>query len=345
VAPGNYVVIAVTDTGHGMSRETLARVFDPFFTTKEVGKGTGLGLSMVYGFVKQSGGHVKIYSELDEGTTVRIYLPRLLRSEDTGEETHYGVEAKSAKASRTILVVEDDSDVRTYTVEIIRELGYRVLEAHDGPAALRLLEREERRIDLLFTDVVMPGMSGRELADKAREIQPDLRVLYTSGYTRNSIVHGGRLDAGVEMIAKPFTYQGLSLKIADVIDAGRSGRVLVVDNDPAVREFVSTTLQGEGLFVEQAATASEALGRVRAAQGRYDLVIIDAALPAKSSDELARELRAMHAQLPLLIAGREIDEALYFRLSRDRLAAVIRKPYDAEKLRAAMMELGVASLR
>jgi PAS domain S-box-containing protein len=345
VAPGDYVVIAVTDTGLGMSRETLARVFDPFFTTKEVGKGTGLGLSMVYGFVKQSGGHVKIYSEPGEGTTVRIYLPRMLRDGEAREETSYGAEATSAKASRTILVVEDDGDVRSYTVEIIRELGYRVLEAHDGPAALRLLKREDLRIDLLFTDVVMPGMSGRELADKAREIQPDLLVLYTSGYTRNSIVHGGRLDSGVEMIAKPFTYQSLSAKIAEVIDAGRSNRVLVVDEDPSVRKFLIETLEGSGFAVHEAATASEALGLVRAAQGRYDLVLIDAERQAKGGDALARELRAMLADLPLLIAVRENDEELLARLSADRRTGVIRKPYDAQALHAAMKALGLTGIR
>ena len=345
VMPGAYVVIAVTDTGHGMSRDTLARVFDPFFTTKEVGKGTGLGLSMVYGFVKQSGGHIKIYSEPDEGTTVRIYLPRLMRSGEAREEAEQVAEAMNAMSARTILVVEDDNDVRAYTVEIIRELGYHVLEAHDGPEALRLLKREDQRIDLLFTDVVMPGMSGRELADKAREIQPDLQVLYTSGYTRNAIVHGGRLDSGVEMIAKPFTYQSLSEKIADVIDAGRFGRALVVDADPTARKFVIETLENVGLAVDEAAAASEALGQVRALQGRYDLVLIDADLSGKSSNELAQELRAMHASLPLLLSSRQHDERLEARWSTDRRAGVIRKPYDAELLQAAMTRLGLRHRR
>jgi PAS domain S-box-containing protein len=345
VMPGAYAVIAVTDTGHGMSRDTLARVFDPFFTTKEVGKGTGLGLSMVYGFVKQSGGHVKIYSELGEGTTVRIYLPRLMRGGETLEEVEQRDEATNAMSARTILVVEDDNDVRAYTVEIIRELGYHVLEANDGPAALRLLKREDQRIDLLFTDVVMPGMSGRELADKAREIQPDLQVLYTSGYTRNAIVHGGRLDSGVEMIAKPFTYQSLSEKIADVIDAGRSGRALVVDADPVVRKFVIEALGSLGLVVDEAATASEALGRVRALQGRYDLVLIDADPSTNPSNELAQELRAMHADLPLLISSREHDEKLEVRWSTDRRAAIIQRPYGADVLQAAMTRLGLRTRR
>ena len=216
VAPGNYVVIAVTDTGHGMSRDTLARVFEPFFTTKEVGKGTGLGLSMVYGFVKQSGGHIKIYSEPNSGTTVKIYLPRLLNAAGDDEKIEKTVDRGGQ--DHAILVVEDDHDVRAYTVEILRELGYRVLEAHDGAAALRLIEMLDQRFDLLFTDVVMPAMSGRELADEARRIRPSLKVLFTSGYTKDSIVHNGRLDPGVEIIGKPFTYQALAEKIADVLD-------------------------------------------------------------------------------------------------------------------------------
>jgi CheY-like chemotaxis protein len=262
VAPGNYVVIAMTDTGCGMSRETLARVFDPFFTTKEVGKGTGLGLSMVYGFVKQSGGHIKIYSEPGEGTTVKIYLPRLMSGEVV-EEERSAPPVDRAKRGLTILVVEDDDDLRGYTVEILRELGYRVLEAHDGPAALRLLERPELVVDLLFTDVVMPAMSGRELADKTREMRPGLKVLYTSGYTRNAIVHGGRLDLGVEMIAKPFSYNGLAEKISDMLDGGQSGRVLVVEADPAVRMFAVEALREAGFTADEAADAAEALGRIR----------------------------------------------------------------------------------
>ena len=221
VTPGSYVVIAVSDTGSGMTREILARVFEPFFSTKEIGKGTGLGLSMVYGFVKQSGGHVKVYSEEGEGTTVKIYLPRLV-----GESSEPNVNdfrpALQTSNGEVILVVEDDDDVRTYTLEILRELGYQVIEAHDGPSALRLAERPDISIDLLFTDVVMPGMSGRELADAARALRPCLKVLYTSGYTRDAIVHGGRLDPGVELIAKPFSFEAVSAKVREVLDAAQS---------------------------------------------------------------------------------------------------------------------------
>ena len=217
VNPGQYVAICVSDTGCGMSRETLARVFEPFFTTKEPGKGTGLGLSMVYGFVKQSGGHVKIYSEVGEGSTVKIYLPRLIgvEADVTVDEP---VAIPEGTREETILVVEDDDSVRTYSVEILRELGYRVVEAHDGPSALRLLARQSH-VDLLFTDVVLPGgITGAEVARDARELRPGLKVLFTTGYARDAIVHHGRLDAGVQLITKPFTYADLASKVRSVLD-------------------------------------------------------------------------------------------------------------------------------
>ncbi|MDZ4371130.1 MAG: PAS domain S-box protein [Phenylobacterium sp.] len=219
VTAGQYVMISVSDTGTGMDDETLQKVFEPFFTTKEVGRGTGLGLSMIYGYVKQSGGHVKIYSEPGHGTTVRIYFPRQLGDvpEDEQPESHPPPEGSREE---TILVCEDDDDVRTYSVETLRELGYRVLEAHDGASALRLLERQDGRVDLLFTDVVLPGgMTGAKVAEAARRLRPDLKVLFTTGYARNAIVHHGRLDAGVELITKPFSYSDLAARVRDILDS------------------------------------------------------------------------------------------------------------------------------
>jgi PAS domain S-box-containing protein len=218
ISAGQYVAICVSDSGGGMNADTLARAFEPFFTTKEVGKGTGLGLSMVYGFVKQSGGHLKIYSEEGHGTTVRIYLPRLLGAEAEAED-RAEPEVPEGSREETILVCEDDDDVRAYTVEVLRELGYRVLEAHDGPSALRLLERQEGKVDLLFTDVVLPsGMTGAILAKEARTLRPDLRILFTTGYARDAIVHHGRLDPGVELITKPFAYADLAARVRDMLD-------------------------------------------------------------------------------------------------------------------------------
>lgn len=341
VAPGQYVVIAVTDTGEGMTRETLARVFEPFFTTKEVGRGTGLGLSQVYGFTKQSGGHVKIYSEENQGTTVKIYLPRLVSDGEVEPAAEQVTDLETSPRRETILAVEDDDDVRAYTVECLRELGYRVLEAHDGPSALALMERQGTSVDLLFTDVVMPGMSGRELADELRRRQPDLRVLYTSGYTRNAITHGGRLDEGVEMIAKPFTYQALAMKLRDMLEAGRTKRVLVVDHDPMVRALVAESLAGVDYTADEAATAAEALMTVRAAQGRFDAVVLDLALPDKPGDLVAAELRALHADLPILIAADAGAEALAARFAEDRCIAVIAKPYTGGLLKEALADLGM----
>ena len=216
VAAGQYVQIVVTDTGRGIAPDALARVFEPFFTTKQVGLGTGLGLSMVYGFVKQSGGHIRVYSEVGEGTSFKLYFPR---SRARGEDVRFDRAGRHVVGgSDTILVVEDDSLVRQHVVRQLEGLGYRVLEAPAGLAAIEIL-KQFPQIDLLFTDVVMPGgMGGRDLADAARALRPDLKVLFTSGYTENSIVHNGRLDEGVELLSKPYRREQLALKVRKVLD-------------------------------------------------------------------------------------------------------------------------------
>jgi PAS domain S-box-containing protein len=219
VKSGQFVMIAVADTGVGMDRATLDRVFEPFFTTKDVGKGTGLGLSQVYGFVRQSEGYVRVYSEPGEGTTVKIYLPRHFGKEDGLESMERPLDAPRAIGAETVLVVEDDDALRAYTLEVLNELGYRVIAASNAVAALDILEREPE-IDLLFTDVVMPGVNGRQLADEAERRRPGLKVLFTTGYTRNAIVHHGRLDPGVQMIGKPFSFDELGAKIRLMLDEG-----------------------------------------------------------------------------------------------------------------------------
>ena len=217
VAPGQYVVVCVTDTGDGMPPEVIEKAFDPFFTTKPVGKGTGLGLSQVYGFVRQSGGHVKIYSEAGKGTTVKLYMPRWTGTDESPRRADPLAAAPGASAGEVILVVEDEESVRMVTVDALRDLGYEVLHASDGAKALERLDSLPR-LDLLFTDVVMPGMNGRELADEARSRREGLKVLYATGYTRNAVVHNGMLDGDVAVLAKPFTIDALALKVRQVLD-------------------------------------------------------------------------------------------------------------------------------
>ena len=217
VAPGQYILIAVTDNGGGMSAETIDRAFEPFFTTKEAGKGTGLGLSQVYGFMKQSEGHVKIYSEFGEGTTIKLYLPR----RDGNEAAHSVDEPVSSERGRneTILIVEDDDGVRQYASEILRDLNYQIIEAKDSATALRLLDAD-KKFDLLLTDVVLPGKNGRELATEVERRRPGTKVIFMTGYSRNAIVHHGRLDPGTALIQKPLIERVLAQKIRQILDSG-----------------------------------------------------------------------------------------------------------------------------
>jgi PAS domain S-box-containing protein len=219
VSPGQYVLISVSDTGQGMDEDVLSHAIEPFFTTKEVGRGTGLGLSMVYGFIKQSGGHIRVYSERGHGTTVKIYLPRFygpLPDNDTGTVSRA---TPVCGGDETVLVCEDDDKVRAYTVDVLKELGYRVMEADNGAAALQALETASEPIDLLFTDVILPGgMTGADIAQQARAQQPGLRILFATGYARNAIIHHGRLDPGVELLTKPFTYAELATKVREMLD-------------------------------------------------------------------------------------------------------------------------------
>jgi signal transduction histidine kinase len=216
---GQYVQISVTDNGPGMAKEVQEKAFDPFFTTKDPGQGTGLGLSQVYGFVKQSGGHVKIYSEVGQGTTIRIYLPRAHAISRLTEETD--VKMVGSSGNETILIAEDEPEVRAYLVETLRELDYTVYDCPDAASALALVDGSPLHVDLLLTDIVMPGMNGRQLADEMTGRQPSIRVLYMTGYSRNAIVHQGRLDAGVSLLQKPITQLTLARRVRELLDKPR----------------------------------------------------------------------------------------------------------------------------
>ena len=346
------MLVAVSDTGSGMSREVVAQAFEPFFTTKDAGHGTGLGLSQVYGFVKQTGGHVKIYSELAQGTTVKIYLPRLLTAKNDIEVEVQQSEPPKGDREELVLVVEDDDDVRTYSTELVRDLGYQVIDASNGAAAMRLLEQYSN-VRLLFTDVGLPGgMNGRQLADVARKVRPALQVLFTTGYARNAIVHGGRLDPGLHLITKPYTRQALATKLREVLDAvppptaeptlpTRPARILLVEDEVLVRMVAVDVLREAGLQVEEAASAIEALALMGTNGERFAAAILDFGLPDRSADQLAGELRALRSDLPLVIASGYAEADLRQRFPTLDAIAFVSKPYGAEALRRALRGLGV----
>jgi CheY-like chemotaxis protein len=332
VVPGQYVVVSITDSGSGMSREVQARAFEPFYTTKDIGQGTGLGLSQVYGFVKQSGGHVKLYSEPGMGTTVKLYLPRLLADDEAVAEPAVVDHAPRSMRGETILVVEDDQDVRAHSTGILRELGYNVLEAPLAMVGLQLLDRHPE-IGLLFTDVGLPGgMNGRQLADEARRRRPDLKVLFTTGYARNAIVHDGRLDPGVALITKPFTYSALAAKLSDMLDTHEAPRVLLVEDEILVQMVAAEQLRELGYRVETAGSATEAMNKLKLL-GDVGLVIVDVGLPDRRGDVLVGELRALQPHLPIVIATGYDSAELSRRFAGDPVIAFVRKPYTQDDLK------------
>ncbi|MBB3406990.1 hypothetical protein FHT87_000890 [Rhizobium sp. BK316] len=319
VAAGQYVVLAVTDTGSGMAPEIIEQAFEPFFSTKPEGKGTGLGLSMVYGFVKQSGGHVKIYSETGEGTTVKLYLPRSLRSED---RIATGDNIPTTGGTETILVAEDDEGVRTTVVEMLTDLGYYVLKAKDAQSALTVIE-SGAHIDLLFTDVVMPGpLKSPELARMARERLPNVAILYTSGYTENSIVHGGRLDPGLELLSKPYTREALARKVRHVLVNQAQRRqthpvplpgspqprdivqarlkLLLVEDDAFIRMDTAEILQDLGYDVIAADSGEQGVELLRTAD--IDIIVADVGLPGMSGPAFAALAREAFPSVGLVFA-------------------------------------------
>ncbi len=337
VVPGQYVLVCLSDSGVGMSKDVLARAFEPFFTTKDVGHGTGLGLSQVYGFVKQSGGHVKIYSEPGAGTTVKVYLPRM--HGDAAVDETSNARTPMVKGTEVVLVVEDEEDVRAYSTEIIRELGYTVLDAPEGRSALAKLDAHPE-IKLLFTDVGLPGgINGRHLAEEARRRRPDLKVLFTTGYARNAIVHDGRLDPGVQLITKPFTYQALAEKLRDVLDSSAApGRLLLVEDEILIQMMAVEQLEGAGFKVDVASTASEALDKIRL-MGGTDLAIVDIGLPDRNGEVLVNELRVLYPNLRVIIASGYGTAAVRDKFKNDNRIMFLAKPYGEENLLATVRQI------
>jgi len=332
VQPGQYIMIAVTDNGTGMSPEVQEKAFEPFFTTKPEGQGTGLGLSMVYGFVKQSGGHLKIYSEAGEGTTIRIYLPRSFEQEAARPTRS---EKPPGGGSETVLVVDDDEDVAATAVAMLSDLGYRVVKALSADAALTILE-SGLHIDLLFTDVVMPGnLRSPELARLAKERIPGIKVLFTSGYTENAIVHGGKLDRGVELLSKPYSSEALAWKVRAMLGDGKMPkplispklRILVVEDEPIILMATADMLVEMGHNVEKAMNLAQA--RAVVASKPIDLIILDLGLPDGNGMDFVKELRKHYLQMRIVIASGDTVEA-----TKDM--GVINKPYSEAGLAAAI---------
>ncbi|TCR90651.1 hypothetical protein EV561_10339 [Rhizobium sp. BK376] len=350
VLAGQYVMLAITDTGSGMPPDVVDKVFDPFFSTKPVGKGTGLGLSMVYGFVKQSGGHVKIYSEVGQGTTVKLYFPRVHQREDTASETDFG---PVTGGTETILVAEDDEQVRATVIELLHELGYGVLRAKDAASALSVIESGVS-VDLLFTDIVMPGtLKTTELARQARRRLPNLAILFTSGYTENAIVHGGRLDPGVELLSKPYSREALARKIRAVLNNRKqrefveetlgavnsplkpakrpSHSVLVVEDDALIRMSTLEMVSQLGHSVEEAANVSDAIRHLES--GDIDVVITDLGFQGLTGMDLAREIAKRWPDIGVIFATGQDEPP---SIDQDIASAFIRKPYGPDDISAAI---------
>jgi signal transduction histidine kinase/DNA-binding response OmpR family regulator len=348
VTAGQYVMLAVTDTGTGMAPAVAARAFEPFFTTKQEGEGTGLGLSMVWGLVKQSGGHIKIYTELGLGTTIKLYLPRERRAEQS-----LGTQDSSVVGGdERVLVVEDDISVRQTAVDMLRQLGYQVATSESGEQAVVLL-KTGTPFDLLFTDVVMPGSIGsRELARQAQALLPGLRVLFTSGYTENAVIHHGRLDPGVHLLSKPYGIEELARKVRVVLASkpdGESspilptarpltGRILLVEDDALVAMSTVDMLGQLGLAVKEASSGSEAMDIVKS-DPDLDAVIADVGLPDMDGHSLVREIRKLRPRIKVIMATGFLAGSAAAKPEDEAGVVHLGKPYQLADLQYALERL------
>lgn len=328
--PGDYLELSLVDNGCGMSPEVLEQALEPFFTTKPEGRGTGLGLSMAYGFIRQSGGQMRLDSSPGQGTTVTIYLPRCAAEEAAPQPPP--ADEQVLGGSERILVVEDDAELRASVADTLGELGYQVLQAADGAEALGLLRAGEQ-VDLLFSDVVMPGpVRSTELAAEAQAILPGLEVLFTSGYAKDGIVHDGRLDPGVRLLRKPYRREELARKLREILSAPGAAAVLLVEDDLALREAAADSLRLLGrqvVAVGDGEAALEALGR-----DEYALLLTDLGLPGPlSGAALAARARALQPRLGVIVASgrsqREVSEAVAG-------SVFLAKPYDVDAVAQAL---------
>lgn len=350
LSAGQYVLLAVSDSGQGIPKHIIEKIFDPFFTTKKEGEGTGLGLSMAYGFVKQSGGHIKVYSEVGEGTTFKVYLPR---SYDAVAQLPVVLSGPVLGGTETILVVEDDLQVQATVVDILRGLGYAVLKASDGASAMAIIHSGVP-IDLLFTDVVMPGeLRSPEMARQARALIPNLAVLFTSGYTQNAIVHGGRLDPGVELLSKPYRWEHLARKIRHLlanrehvaglhlyrapqlapiaVPASRAQSILMVEDNDDARSLTAELLALLGHSVTAVASAEQALIELK--ERTFDVLLTDVTLPGMSGQDLAASTMARFPGIEIIFSTGHAPQSLRAELQNQKF---LIKPFSLEQLEAIL---------
>jgi PAS domain S-box-containing protein len=333
--PGSWVLLTFSDTGIGMDEYVQSRLFEPFFTTKQPEKGTGLGLSTVYGIVKQAGGHIWVYSELMKGSTFKIYLPAIQgAAASPAPETA----APDPRGTETVLLVEDQEEVRKFVVQSLEPLGYAVLPASSPADCLKLLEHYDKPIDLVVTDMVMPGMSGSQLVAKIEKLRPEIRrVLYMSGYAEELVLSPDNIKTGVWYLSKPFTRQMLAAKIREAVSSKSKPSVLVVDDEEDVRRFLADVLRDDGYEVSEAANGKLAFEALK--QHRVDLMITDLAMPVWEGIETIQQVRQAHPSIKIIsISGRFSDEILHATrlLGADTTLA---KPISAELLRQTAFEL------
>lgn len=338
VAPGEYVRLSVSDTGTGIPVDVQAQVFDPFFTTKDVGKGTGLGLSQVYGFVKQSLGHVVLESAVGGGTSMHLYFPR--HSGMVEQPSQRPAASAAAPSSRTVLLVEDEEDLREWARAVLGDLGYRVLEAATGPEALRILQSDQPLL-LMFTDVSLPGgMDGRQLAGEAARLRPAMKTLMTTAYAGDVLVENGQLAAGTHLLSKPYTRTQLQEALESLL--GRtSPDVLLVEDDPQVRQTLAESLRDLGVFVLEAATARTAIAMIRDREQPISVAIVDLELPDGRGIAVLEALKADRPGTIAIVASGYIGEEERERIEARQGVAILAKPFSGDELAKLLNELGI----